>query len=74
LGRQQTTEVIHRLSPPTREPGLLAPPKQGGDIGIYQVSSGLFLLDSNGNGSWDAGIDRAAPFGQAGDLPVSGRW
>jgi hypothetical protein len=43
------------------------------DIGIYQGNSGLFLLDSNGNDTWDDGADVVAPFGQAGDLPFSAK-
>jgi hypothetical protein len=43
------------------------------EIGIYQGASGVFLLDSNGNGAWDDGVDQVAPFGQPGDLPVSGK-
>lgn len=44
------------------------------EIGIYQGASGVFLLDQNGNGAWDDGVGTIAPFGQPGDLPVSGQW
>ena len=43
-------------------------------IGIYRPSTGTWLLDSNGNGTLDAG-DRTYHFGgQPGDVPVSGDW
>jgi len=35
--------------------------------------SGLWLLDMNNNGVWDAG-DKSVVFGQPGDLPVVGDW
>ena len=44
------------------------------DIGLYHSAWGAFLLDSNGNGVWDDGIDTIAPFGRSGDWPISGRW
>ena len=44
------------------------------EIGLYQSASGVFLLDSNGNGTWDDGADTVAPFGRPGDLPFSGWW
>ena len=45
-------------------------------VGIYRSSSGLFILDSNGNGQFDAG-DAVYDLGvgtQAGDIPVVGDW
>ncbi|CDH45055.1 hypothetical protein [Candidatus Contendibacter odensensis] len=39
--------------------------------------NGTWFLDYNGNGAWDGcGVDRcyAGSFGQAGDLPVAGKW
>jgi len=45
-------------------------------VGIYRPSNGLFILDSNGNGVFDAG-DAVYNLGvgtQAGDVPVVGDW
>jgi hypothetical protein len=45
-------------------------------VGIYRPSNGLFLLDSNGNGVFDAG-DATFNLGvgvQPGDIPVVGDW
>jgi hypothetical protein len=48
-------------------------------VGVFR-NNVSFLLDSNGNGAYDAGIDRfmasfTAPGGfQTGDIPVSGDW
>jgi hypothetical protein len=46
------------------------------EVGVWRLSLGLFLLDLNGNGSWDgvAGGDRTSRFGAAGDRPVAGDW
>ena len=45
-------------------------------IGIFRPSTGMWYLDTNGNGKLDAcGIDLClGPFGQSGDLPVVGNW
>jgi len=47
-------------------------------IGIYRASNGLFLLDYNGNGTFDGcSIDRCYqyfPSPTAGDVPVTGDW
>jgi hypothetical protein len=45
-------------------------------IGTYRPSTGEWLLDTNGNGKWDGcNVDAClGPFGQAGDLPVVGKW
>jgi hypothetical protein len=45
-------------------------------IGIFRPSTGEWFLDSNGNGKLDAcGVDSClGPFGDAGDLPVVGKW
>ncbi len=40
-------------------------------IGVFR--SGLWILDTNGNGVLDAG-DKVVSFGQAGDIPVLGDW
>jgi hypothetical protein len=40
-------------------------------IGVFR--NGLWILDSNGNGSLDV-ADRQFSFGQAGDIPVVGDW
>ncbi len=45
-------------------------------VGIYRPSNGLFILDSNGDGAFDAG-DAVYNLGvgtQAGDVPVVGDW
>jgi hypothetical protein len=45
-------------------------------IGIFRPSTGEWFLDINGNGQLDScEIDAClGPFGQAGDLPVAGKW
>jgi hypothetical protein len=45
-------------------------------IGIFRPSTGEWLLDFNGNETWDGcGVDLClGPFGQPGDLPVVGKW
>jgi len=45
-------------------------------IGTFDPASGIWQLDSNGNGIFDGcTIDRCAgPFGTTGDLPIVGRW
>jgi len=45
-------------------------------LGIFDLSSGLWELDMNGNGLWDGcQVDRCIEsFGQEGDLPVVGKW
>jgi len=45
-------------------------------IGTFDPASGIWQLDSNGNGIFDGCvIDRCAgPFGTTGDLPIVGRW
>jgi hypothetical protein len=45
-------------------------------IGVFDPRTGLWELDLNGNGVWDGCQDDGCfgPFGQAGDLPVVGRW
>jgi hypothetical protein len=40
-------------------------------IGVFR--NGSWILDSNGNGHYDAG-DRVFTFGQAGDIPIVGDW
>lgn len=44
------------------------------EIGVYRPAVGRFYLDTNGNGLWDAGADRAITFGGVSDLPVAGDW
>ena len=41
-------------------------------IGIYK--DGTWYLDYNGNGIWDAGIDKLDYFGTVGYTPVVGNW
>ncbi len=44
-------------------------------VGVFR--NGTWYLDYNGNGAWDGcGVDRCyfGSFGQAGDLPVAGKW
>jgi hypothetical protein len=45
-------------------------------IGVFRPSTGEWLLDFNGNETWDGcGVDLCmGPFGQPGDLPVVGKW
>ena len=42
----------------------------------FARSTGMWYLDTNGNGKLDAcGVDACVgPFGQPGDLPVAGKW
>lgn len=44
------------------------------DIGVYRPSMGWFILDQNGNGLWDGGIDEVHYFGNSTDQPVVGVW
>lgn len=41
-------------------------------IGVY--INGFFLLDFDGNGSFDVNLDRFAPYGGSGNQPIVGRW
>ena len=45
-------------------------------IGVFRAATGEWFLDLNGNGQWDGPtIDKYINgFGQAGDLPVVGKW
>jgi hypothetical protein len=45
-------------------------------IGVFRPSTSRWFLDFNGNGQWDGcGIDLCVTsFGQAGDIPVTGKW
>jgi len=45
-------------------------------IGVFRPGTGEWFLDLNGNGKWDGcGIDLCfSQFGQAGDIPVIGKW
>jgi hypothetical protein len=45
-------------------------------IGIFRPSSGEWFLDLNGNGAWDGpALDLyVSGYGQAGDIPVVGKW
>jgi hypothetical protein len=44
-------------------------------IGIFRPTTGEWLLDHNGNKVWDGcEVDACLTFGQAGDLPVVGKW
>ena len=44
------------------------------EIGIYQVSSGRFFLDFNGNYVYDQDDIATGPFGIPGDTPLTGDW
>ena len=46
------------------------------EIGVYRPGSGTWLLDANGNRTWDGcGTDLClGPFGLSGDLPLAGDW
>jgi hypothetical protein len=45
-------------------------------IGVFRPSTGQWMLDFNGNGTWDGcGVDVCVTsFGVAGDIPVAGKW
>ena len=43
-------------------------------IGVFRPATGEWFLDANGNGKWDDGIDLQLSYGEAGDVPVVGRW
>ena len=45
-------------------------------IGVFRPSTGMWYLDINGNGKMDSCTVDAClgPFGQSGDLPVTGKW
>ena len=53
--------------------GITAPPLK---IGVFRSSTGMWYLDSNGNGTWDGCLVEGCigPFGMAGDIPVVGDW
>jgi hypothetical protein len=45
------------------------------NIGVFRPSTGEWLLDVNGNGVFDGcNVDTCLTFGQAGDIPVVGKW
>jgi hypothetical protein len=45
------------------------------EIGVFRPSTGEWVLDLNGNGSFDnCNRDACLSFGQSGDLPVVGDW
>lgn len=44
-------------------------------IGVFSPDKGTWLLDFNGNFTWDGDtVDRAVSWGSAGDIPVVGNW
>ena len=45
-------------------------------VGVFRPSTGMWYLDLNGNGKLDkCSVDACfGPFGEAGDLPVVGKW
>jgi hypothetical protein len=45
-------------------------------IGVFRSATGEWFLDMNGNGKWNGvTMDKyISGFGQAGDLPVAGKW
>lgn len=56
------------------QPGTLTQPPPGVDrIGVFRPSTGQFILDTNGNGTFDPG-DSILNFGSNGDIPVVGNW
>ena len=63
-----------RSVPPGGTPvtGEWNPSIPGTKTGVYK--DGTWYLDWNGNGAWDAGIDRAYSFGATGWTPVTGEW
>ncbi len=42
-------------------------------IGLYQYTNGVWYLDNDGSGTWNAG-DRSGTFGALGWTPVVGKW
>ena len=45
------------------------------NIGEFNSSSGIWLLDMNGNGVWDGPVvDKQVSWGSPGDIPVVGNW
>ena len=44
------------------------------EIGVWRPSNFRFYLDYNGNGSWDAGVDKAFPWGNSTCTPLVGDW
>ena len=48
------------------------PSQPGTKIGVYE--DGIWYLDWNGNGAWDAGTDKMYPFGATGWISVIGDW
>jgi len=46
----------------------------GAVAGIAIFDSGVWYIDSNKNGVYDAGVDAVFNFGASGDTPVSGDW
>jgi hypothetical protein len=45
------------------------------NIGVFRPSTAEWFLDLNGNGIWDGcSVDACLSFGDAGDLPVVGKW
>jgi hypothetical protein len=43
-------------------------------IGIFRPGTRQFALDMNGNGVWNAGVDRITTFGAVNDTPIIGDW
>jgi hypothetical protein len=43
-------------------------------VGTYDPQHGVWLLDMNGDGQYQDGIDLFATFGNPGDIPVTGDW
>jgi hypothetical protein len=44
------------------------------EIGIYRPDTGLFALDMDGDGVWNATADRGTCFGRANVTPIIGDW
>jgi len=43
-------------------------------IGVFRQSQGLFIVDQDGNNTFDLPGDRIESFGEPGDIPVAGDW
>jgi len=67
-----TIPVSFTIGPPGGGTIVTSAPAKFSQIGIYR--QGLFVLDQDGNNSFDLPGDRFESFGQAGDIPVAGDW
>ena len=67
-----TVPVNFTIGPANGGPITTTAPLKFGEIGIFR--QGLFVVDQNGNNSFDLPGDRIESFGQPGDIPVAGDW